>query len=105
MIRLLARYLRPHAPRLAAAVVLQLLQSGPALFLPSLNASIIDDGVAKGDTGHIWRTGAIMLAVSLVQIAGQVGATWFGARAAMAFGRDLRLAIFDHALSFSSKDV
>lgn len=105
MIRLLARFLRPHVPLLVAVVVLQLLQSTAALFLPSLNASIIDDGVATGDTGHIWSLGGVMLAVSLLQIAGQVGATWFGARAAMAFGRDLRQAIFDNALSFSSREV
>jgi ATP-binding cassette subfamily B protein len=86
-------------------VVLQLTQSVAALFLPTLNAAIIDQGVATGDTGYIWRTGAVMLAVSLLQIAGQVGATWFGARAAMAFGRDLRQAIFDRALSFSAKEM
>jgi ATP-binding cassette subfamily B protein len=105
MIRLLGRYLRPHVPQLAAVVALQLLQSVAALFLPSLNASIIDDGVVIGDTGHIWRTGGLMLAVSLLQISGQIGATWFGARAAMAFGRDLRLAIFHHTLSFSSREM
>lgn len=105
MIRLLARFLRPYVPLLVAVVVLQLLQSTAALFLPSLNASIIDDGVATGDTGHIWSLGGVMLAVSLLQIFGQVGATWFGARAAMAFGRDLRQAIFDNALSFSSREV
>ncbi len=105
MIRLLARFLRPYVPLLVAVVVLQLLQSTAALFLPSLNASIIDDGVATGDTGHIWSLGGVMLAVSLLQIVGQVGATWFGARAAMAFGRDLRQAIFDNALSFSSREV
>jgi ATP-binding cassette subfamily B protein len=105
MIRLLARYLRPYVPQLVAVVVLQLTQSVAALFLPTLNAAIIDQGVATGDTGYIWRTGAVMLAVSLLQIAGQVGATWFGARAAMAFGRDLRQAIFDRALSFSAKEM
>jgi ATP-binding cassette subfamily B protein len=105
MIRLLARYLRPYVPQLVAVVVLQLAQSVAALFLPTLNAAIIDQGVATGDTGYIWRTGAVMLAVSLLQIAGQVGATWFGARASMAFGRDLRQAIFDRALTFSSREV
>jgi ATP-binding cassette subfamily B protein len=105
MIRLLARYLRPYVPQLGAVILLQLLQSTAALFLPTLNASIIDNGVATGDTGYIWRTGALMLAVSILQIAGQIGATWFGARAAMAFGRDLRLAIFDRALSFSAREM
>lgn len=105
MIALLRRFLRPYTPLLVAVVLLQLLQASSALYLPTLNASIIDDGVATGDTALIWRTGAVMLAVSLLQIAGQVGATWFGARTAMAMGRDLRQAIFDRALSFSAKEV
>ncbi len=105
MIRLLGRYLRPYWPQIVAIVVLQFAQATAALFLPSLNASIIDNGVATGDTAYIWRMGAVMLGVSLLQIGGQVGATWFGARTAMAFGRDLRQAIFDRALSFSSREM
>lgn len=105
MIRLLARFLRPYVPQLLVVVVLQLAQSAAALFLPSINAMIIDNGVATGDTGYIWRMGAVMLGVSLVQISAQLGATWFGARAAMSFGRDLRWAIFDRALSFSSQEM
>lgn len=105
MIRLLVRFLRPYAPYLAAVLGLQLLQAMAALFLPSLNASIIDDGVATGNTAQIWALGGVMLAVSLVQIAGQIGATWFGSRSAMAFGRDLRQAIFDRALSFSAREM
>jgi ATP-binding cassette subfamily B protein len=105
MIRLLGRYLRPYVPQLVAVIALQLIQVTASLFLPSLNASIIDNGVATGDTAYIWRTGAAMLGISLLQIAGQVGATWFGARTAMSFGRDLRQAIFDRALSFSSREV
>jgi ATP-binding cassette subfamily B protein len=105
MIRLLARYLRPYVPQLVAVIVLQLAQVTASLFLPSLNASIIDNGVAKGDTGYIWRMGALMLGVSMLQIAGQVGATYFGARASMSFGRDLRQGIFDRALTFSAREV
>ncbi|MFT4109666.1 ABC transporter ATP-binding protein [Propionicimonas sp.] len=105
MIRLLSRYLRPYLWFVVAVVALQLLQAGAALFLPSLNASIIDNGVATGNTGYIWAIGGVMLAVSLVQVAGQVGATWFGARTAMSFGRDVRQAIFDRALSFSAKEM
>ncbi len=105
MIRLLGRFLRPYLPQIAAIVLLQFVQATAALFLPSLNASIIDNGVATGDTGYIWRTGALMLAVSLLQIGGQVGATWFGARTAMALGRDLRQAVFDRAMSFSAKEL
>jgi ATP-binding cassette, subfamily B, multidrug efflux pump len=105
MIRLLARYLRPYTGYLIAVLALQLAQSAAALFLPSLNASIIDKGVATADTGYIWMIGAVMLVVSLVQIGAQIGATWFGARTAMAFGRDLRQGIFDRALSFSSREM
>ena len=105
MIRLLRHYLRPYVWFLVAVVALQLVQAGSALFLPSLNASIIDDGVAKGDTGYIWAIGAVMLAVSLLQVGGQIGATWFGARSSMSFGRDLRQAVFDRALSFSAKEM
>jgi ATP-binding cassette, subfamily B, multidrug efflux pump len=105
MIRLLVRYLRPYTGYLVAVLVLQLIQSGAALFLPTLNASIIDQGVATGNTGYIWSLGAVMLAISLVQIAGQIGAAWFGARSSMAFGRDLRQAIFDRAMSFSAREV
>ncbi len=105
MIRLLLRYLRPYAAFLAAVLGLQLVQAMAALFLPSLNASIIDNGVAVGNTAHIWITGAIMLGVSLAQVTGQLGATWFGARTAMAFGRDLRQSIFDRVLSFSTREL
>jgi len=105
MIRLLGRYLRPYTPLLIGVVVLQLVQALAALFLPSLNASIIDNGVAKNDIGYIWQLGGVMLAVSLVQIAAQIGATWFGSRSAMSFGRDLRQDIFDKAISFSSREM
>lgn len=105
MIRLLGRFLRPYRLQIAAVILLQFAQATAALFLPSLNASIIDNGVATGDTAYIWRMGAVMLGVSLLQIGGQVGATWFGARTAMSFGRDLRQAIFDRALSFSAREM
>src|SRR3546814_13612499 len=75
------------------------------LYLPSLNADIIDDGVARGDIGFIIRTGGIMLAVSIVQIACSVTAVWFSARTAMAFGRDLRAAVFAQVGSFSGREV
>ncbi|MCA0294792.1 MAG: ABC transporter ATP-binding protein/permease [Actinobacteria bacterium] len=105
MIRLLMRFLRPYFPQVGGVIALQLVQVTASLFLPSINALIIDQGVAKGDTAYIWRMGALMLGVSIVQVVGQVGAAWFGARSAMAFGRDLRQAIFDRALTFSSKEV
>lgn len=105
MTRLLTRYLRPYVWLLVGVIVLQLTQSIASLFLPSLNAQIIDDGVATGNTAVIWQLGAIMLAVSLVQVSAQIGATWFGARTSMSFGRDVRNAIFSRALTFSSREV
>ncbi len=105
MTRLLIRYLRPYLWLLVGVIVLQLTQSIASLFLPTLNARIIDDGVATGNTAVIWQLGAIMLAVSLVQVAAQVGATWFGARTSMSFGRDVRNAIFSRALTFSAREV
>ena len=105
MTRLLIQYLRPYAWLLAGVIVLQLTQSIASLFLPTLNARIIDEGVATGNTAVIWQLGAVMLAVSLAQVCAQIGATWFGARTSMSFGRDLRNAIFSRALTFSAREV
>jgi ATP-binding cassette subfamily B multidrug efflux pump len=105
LMRLLRRHLRPYRRVLAVVVVLQLVGTMAALYLPSLNASIIDKGVAQGDTDFIWRTGAVMLAVSLLQIICAIAATYLGARTAMGFGRDLRGAIFDRVLSFSAREL
>ena len=103
--RLIFTYLKPYWRELLAILVLQVLATAMSLYLPNLNAQIIDDGVVKGDTDLIWRSGALMLLFSLVQAAGQIGATWFGALTAMSLGRDLRAAIFDRALSFSTREV
>ena len=103
--RLIFTYLKPYWKELLAVLVLQVLATAMSLYLPNLNAQIIDDGVVKGDTDLIWRSGALMLLFSLVQAAGQIGATWFGALIAMSLGRDIRAAIFDRALSFSTREV
>src|SRR4030095_1389887 len=76
-----------------------------ALLLPSLNAAIIDNGVARGDTAYIWRTGGKMLAVSLLQGGFSILATYLGAKTAMSFGRDVRASIFERVLSFSSREL
>jgi ATP-binding cassette, subfamily B, multidrug efflux pump len=99
--RFLATYRRP----LVVVVVLQFVGTVMALYLPSLNADIIDNGVVNGDTGYILRTGALMLGVALVQICCSVGAVWFGARTAMGFGRDVRAAIFHRVGTFSQREV
>ena len=103
--RLIFTHLKPYWRELLTILVLQVLATAMSLYLPNLNAQIIDDGVVKGDTDLIWRSGALMLLFSLVQAAGQIGATWFGALTAMSLGRDLRAAIFDRALSFSTREV
>lgn len=103
--RLIFTHLKPYWRELLAILALQVLATAMSLYLPNLNAQIIDDGVVKGDTDLIWRSGALMLLFSLVQAAGQISATWFGALTAMSLGRDLRAAIFDRALSFSTREV
>jgi ATP-binding cassette, subfamily B, multidrug efflux pump len=105
LIKLLRTYLRPYTTALIAVVVLQLVATMASLYLPSLNADIIDKGVAKGDTGYILNTGGWMLLVTLAQIACSIAAVYFGARAAMSFGRDVRSAIFHRVGTFSAREV
>jgi len=103
--KLLVRYLRPYWPLLIGVVVFQLAQSIASLYLPALNADIIDDGVAKGDTGYILRTGGVMLLITLGQIAASILAVYFGAKASMALGRDLRASVFRRVGEFSEREV
>lgn len=86
-------------------MLLQLIQTLATLYLPTLNADIIDNGVVKGDTGYILGTGGFMVVVTLLQIVCAIGAVYFGARTAMALGRDLRAAVFDRVQSFSSREM
>jgi len=85
--------------------VLQAIQTAAALTLPTLNADIIDNGVLQGDNGYIWRTGGVMLGFSFVQILFVIAAVWFGAQAAMSFGRDLRRDIFQQVNSYSAREI
>jgi ATP-binding cassette subfamily B protein len=103
--KLLVEYLRPHRKLLAAVVVFQLAQSIASLYLPTLNADIIDEGVAKGDITYILNLGGVMLAVTLLQIVCSVIAVYFAAKAAMGTGRDLRGAIFQRVGEFSEQEV
>ncbi len=105
LIRILRTFLRPYRRLLVGVLVLQLVGTMASLYLPSLNASIIDQGVAKGDTDFIWRTGGVMLVVSLLQIICTVAATYLGAKTAMSFGRDLRSTVFERVLSFSAREL
>ena len=105
LIKILRRYLKPYKREIAIVVGLQLIGTLAALTLPSLNADIIDKGVLRGDTGYIVRMGGWMLAVSLVQVAVTITAVYFGSRAAMAFGRDVRSAFFHRVLDFSGREM
>src|SRR4051812_7480531 len=103
--RLLREYLARYKPWLSAVVALQFVGTMAALYLPALNADIIDNGVATGDTAYIMRTGGVMLAVSLVQILCSGAAVYFGAKTAMGFGRDVRSGLFHRVSSFSGREV
>ena len=105
LLQLLLEYLAPYKRLIAAIVALQLLSTIASLYLPTLNADIIDKGVVLGDTGYIVRIGALMLGISFVQILGSVAAVYLGARTAMGFGRDLRSAVFRRVGEFSSREV
>jgi ATP-binding cassette subfamily B protein len=103
--RLLRTYLRPYGRELTAVLVLQMIGTVASLYLPSLNADIIDFGIARGDTGYILSTGGWMLVVTFVQVLCSAGAVYYGARCAMAFGRDVRSAIFRRVGEFSAREV
>ncbi|HWK27826.1 MAG TPA: ABC transporter ATP-binding protein [Solirubrobacter sp.] len=105
LVRLLRANLRPYRRVLGLVVALQFVGTLAALYLPSLNADIIDDGVVKGDTGYIVRTGALMLGVTLIQIACSITAVYFGSRTAMGFGRDVRHHIFRRVTGLSGHEV
>jgi ATP-binding cassette subfamily B multidrug efflux pump len=103
--RLLRIHLAPYAAPLGLLLGLQLVGTLAALYLPSLNGRIIDDGVATGDTGFILRAGIAMLGVSLVQILATIGATRIGALTAASVGRDLRAGVFRRVGSFSAQEL
>ncbi|MCP9945913.1 ABC transporter ATP-binding protein/permease [Streptomyces somaliensis] len=103
--RLLRIHLAPYKRAMAFLVALQLVQTGATLYLPTLNADIIDKGVVTGDTGYILRYGGVMIAVSVLQVVGNIGAVYYGARTAAALGRDVRAAVFDRVQSFSAREL
>jgi ATP-binding cassette subfamily B protein len=105
LIRLLRSHVGPYKRPIGILVLLQLVQTIAALFLPTLNADIIDNGVVKGDTGYILGMGGTMLGVTVVQVGCAIGAVYFGARTAMAVGRDLRASVFRRVQGFSAREV
>jgi len=102
---LLRQHVRPYRRLLAIVAALQVVSTLASLYLPTINAAIIDDGVAKGDTDRITELGGIMLAVTGGQVVCAVGAVYFGSRAGMGFGRDLRSAIFHHVTGLSAEET
>ncbi|EFL31941.1 lipid A export permease/ATP-binding protein MsbA [Streptomyces viridochromogenes DSM 40736] len=105
LIRLLRTYLRPYKRPIVLLVLLQFLQTCATLYLPTLNADIIDRGVVNGDTGYILGYGGLMIGISLAQVVCNIGAVYYGARTASAVGRDVRAAVFDRVQSFSAREV
>lgn len=105
LIRLLRTYVLRYRGAIAAVVLLQFVATGAMLYLPTLNAHIIDDGVAKGDTGYILTTGGWMLAISAAQVVSAVVAMYFGAQAALGAGRDIRRDLLHRINGFSAREV
>jgi ATP-binding cassette subfamily B multidrug efflux pump len=105
LLALLRQYIRPYRSLVAGVMTLQLVSTLSSLYLPTLNASIIDDGVARGDAATIVRLGGAMLAITGLQVLCAVGAVYFGSRAGMGFGRDLRSAMFSHITTFSAHET
>jgi ATP-binding cassette, subfamily B, multidrug efflux pump len=102
---LLRQQVRPYRPLLAVVAVLQVISTLATLYLPTVNAAIIDDGVARGDLPRITELGGIMLGVTALQALCAVGAVYFGSRSAMGVGRDLRSRMFHHVTGFSAEET
>ncbi len=105
LLSLLRTFTRPYVPWVVGVLVFQLAATIATLYLPSLNARIIDNGVARGDTDYIWRAGAVMLAVAFAQVIAAVVAVWCGARTAIGVGRDLRRDVYRRVGQFSAREV
>ncbi|MDA3038497.1 MAG: ABC transporter ATP-binding protein [Actinomycetota bacterium] len=103
--RLLRTHLRPYRNVLFLVVVLQAVQTAATLALPALNSDLIDNGVLTGDNAHIWRVGGVMMGFSAVQIVFAAIAVWFGAKASMAFGRDVRRDLFHQVTDYSAREI
>ncbi|MGO4295467.1 ABC transporter ATP-binding protein [Glutamicibacter sp. MCAF14] len=105
LLKLILKHSKPYTAWIIAVVILQLATTVATLYLPSLNAKIIDVGVVSGDIDYIWRTGGLMLVVALIQVATAVAAVYFGAKTSMSVGRDIRQSVFEKVSTFSAQDV
>ena len=105
LLRVTARFGKRYSGKIALVIVLQLITTLAMLYLPDLNADIINNGVANADVPYIWRVGAVMLVVAFVQLATAIGATWFASKVAMNTGRDIRAAVYDRVSAYDSEDM
>jgi ATP-binding cassette, subfamily B, multidrug efflux pump len=105
LLALLRQYIQPYRRLVAVLMVLQVVSNLASLYLPTVNAAIIDEGVARGDTATIIRLGMVMLSVTGLQVVCSVGAIYVGSRTGMGFGRDLRAAMFEHVTTFSERET
>ncbi|MDK6813512.1 ABC transporter ATP-binding protein [Corynebacterium sp. UMB6689] len=105
LVRILLSRSKPYTGYVIAVLLLQALSTAATLYLPSLNAKIIDRGVAQVDIDYIWHTGGIMLIVAFAQVIAAIAAIWFGSRTAMGLGRDLRSDIFRRVTRYSAEDM
>ena len=102
---LLSTVLAKYKKYIWLVVLFQAVQSIAGLYLPTVNADIIDNGVVKNDLPYIWQMGGVMLAVTIVQITFSIGAVYYGSKVAMGFGRDVRRSLFHQVNDFSSREV
>jgi ATP-binding cassette, subfamily B, multidrug efflux pump len=105
LIRLLRMHLVKYRRPLLLVGILQAIQTAAVLYLPNLSADVIDKGIAKNDSGYIWRTGLLMLGVTLIQVGFSIGAVYFGAKVAMGFGKDVRSGLFHTVTGYSAREV
>ncbi|GAB3031188.1 ABC transporter ATP-binding protein [Mycobacterium bourgelatii] len=105
LLALLRQFIRPYRRLVMVLMGLQLISTLASLYLPTVNAAIIDNGIAKGDTATIIRLGIVMLVVTGLQVLCAVGAVYFGSRTGTGFGRDLRAAMFEHVITFSERET
>ena len=105
LVRMVRSALAPYRGQVSAVVLLIALQTAVGLYLPNLTANIINNGIAKGDVAYIWRTGAVMLGLTLAQGLVAVTAVYFASRVSMGVGRDLRGAIFTRVMAFSAREM
>lgn len=103
--QILKKYLRPYKKQVYLILLMLLIQAIASLYLPNLNADLINNGVAKGNVGYIWHIGEIMLASSALVMGASVWLAYLAARVAMAFGRDLRGAVFSAVEGFSAREL